>query len=161
MTVTAESFRQVMRRLPAGVCILTSGKCDEIAGMTVSSLFSLSLSPPVLVVAVNTESTTYKLLARSRNFGISVPLTDHQPLLELFSSTVTRGADRFRPHEWKNGISGVPLLVEAAATVECSVQEIVTHHTHAIVLGNVKDCSVNQQSSAIAYWNGRYHGLKD
>lgn len=159
MTVSEENFRQVMRRIPSGVCILTTGTDNEIAGMTISSLFSLSLDPPVLVVAINMESTTYRILAEKRNFGISVPLSKHQPLLELFSSAATRGSDRFTLHQWRVGKSGVPLLVDASATIECSVLETIPRNTHAIVVGKVESCSVAERGSSLAYWNGEYYGL--
>lgn len=43
-------FRAVMRRLAGGVTIITAGRDEDITGMTVTSLTSLSASPPRLLV---------------------------------------------------------------------------------------------------------------
>ena len=39
-------FRSLMRRLAGGVIIITAGRGDDITGMTVTSLTSLSATPP-------------------------------------------------------------------------------------------------------------------
>ena len=56
-------FRAVMRRLAGGVTIITAGRDEDITGMTVTSLTSLSASPPRLLVSVNRQASSF---ARSR-----------------------------------------------------------------------------------------------
>ncbi|MDU6670159.1 MAG: flavin reductase, partial [Bradyrhizobium sp.] len=45
-TALQPDFRSAMRQLVGGVSVITVGRGDEITGMTVSSLSSLSVDPP-------------------------------------------------------------------------------------------------------------------
>jgi len=62
-------FRSVMRRLAGGVSIITAGRGDDITGMTVTSLTSLSADPPRLLVSLNRQASSFGLIERNRTFG--------------------------------------------------------------------------------------------
>ncbi len=57
-----QQFRLLMRRLAGGVTIITAGRGDEITGMT--SLTSLSASPPRVLVSVNRQASLFPLIER-------------------------------------------------------------------------------------------------
>src|SRR5471032_2163755 len=59
-------FRSVMRRLAGGVSIVTAGRDDDITGMTVTSLTSLSADPPRLLVSINKQASSFALIERYR-----------------------------------------------------------------------------------------------
>jgi flavin reductase (DIM6/NTAB) family NADH-FMN oxidoreductase RutF len=65
-------FRSVMRRVAGGVSIITAGRDDDITGMTVTSLTSLSANPPRLLVSINRQASSFALIERYRLFGISI-----------------------------------------------------------------------------------------
>ena len=48
--VSADDFRSAMRRLTGGVSVVTAGRGKDISGMTVTSVSSLSVDPPALIV---------------------------------------------------------------------------------------------------------------
>ena len=52
-------FRSVMRRLAGGVAVITAGRGEDITGMTVTSLTSLSASPPRLLVSINRQASSF------------------------------------------------------------------------------------------------------
>ena len=52
-------FRSVMRRLAGGVVVITAGRGDDITGMTVTSLTSLSANPPRLLVSINRRGLVF------------------------------------------------------------------------------------------------------
>ena len=51
------AFRDAMRQLAAGVGIVTAGKDNEWAGMTATSVTSLSLDPPTILACINREAS--------------------------------------------------------------------------------------------------------
>jgi flavin reductase (DIM6/NTAB) family NADH-FMN oxidoreductase RutF len=65
-------FRSVMRRVAGSVSIITAGRDDDITGMTVTSLTSLSANPPRLLVSINRQASSFALIERYRLFGISI-----------------------------------------------------------------------------------------
>jgi flavin reductase (DIM6/NTAB) family NADH-FMN oxidoreductase RutF len=155
-----DAFRAAMRQLAEGVCLVTQGVGAAPTGMTATSVTSLALDPPTLIVCVNRASSSYSGLARGVAFGVSVLGADHIELAERFSGrTGEKGADRFREGNWLIGPGGAPLLRDALAAFDCVVEELVERHTHAIVIGRVKRTAVGAGGGALVHWRGHYDQL--
>ncbi|MFT4117609.1 flavin reductase family protein [Bradyrhizobium sp.] len=149
-------FRGLMRRLAGGVSIITAGRGGEISGMTVTSLTSLSASPPRLLVSVNRQASSFALIERYRAFGVNILGSDQQDVAGQFSNGRLKGAQRFEGIPWSAGSSGVPLLRNSLATVECQVEEIIERHSHGIIVGSLSSFELSPQLSGLVYWNGQY-----
>jgi flavin reductase (DIM6/NTAB) family NADH-FMN oxidoreductase RutF len=146
-----------MRHLAGGVSVVTAGRARDITGMTVTSVSSLSVDPPTLIVSINRESSSWPLIKRYGFFGVNILTADQIDIAERFTGKGgLKGADRFAGAEWITRASGVPLLVGALAAVDCEVEDIVERHSHAIVIGRVLDLQVSTRTAALAYWQGQY-----
>jgi len=55
-SVEAAEFRQAMRNLASGVAIVATGTAMDRRGLTVSSVTSLCMEPPCLLVGINSSS---------------------------------------------------------------------------------------------------------
>jgi flavin reductase (DIM6/NTAB) family NADH-FMN oxidoreductase RutF len=155
--VTSGDFRNAMRQLTGGVSVITAGRGRDISGMTVTSVSSLSVDPPALIVSINRESSSWPLVKRHGFFGVNILTSDQLDIAERFTGKGgLKGADRFAGTRWTTRASGVPLLVGALAAIDCEVEDIVERHSHAIVIGRVLDVAVSARTAALAYWQGRY-----
>jgi flavin reductase (DIM6/NTAB) family NADH-FMN oxidoreductase RutF len=155
--VTSGDFRNAMRQLTGGVSVITAGRGRDISGMTVTSVSSLSVDPPALIVSINREASSWPLVKRYRFFGVSILTSDQIDIAERFTGKGgLKSADRFAGARWTTRASGVPLLVGALAAIDCEVEGIVERHSHAIVIGRVLDVAVSPRTAALAYWQGRY-----
>jgi flavin reductase (DIM6/NTAB) family NADH-FMN oxidoreductase RutF len=155
--VTSGDFRSAMRQLTGGVSVITAGRGRGISGMTVTSVSSLSVDPPALIVSINRESSSWPLVKRYGFFGVNILTSDQIDIAERFTGRGgLKGADRFAGARWTTRASGVPLLVGALAAIDCEVEDIVERHSHAIVIGRVLDVAVSARTAALAYWQGRY-----
>jgi flavin reductase (DIM6/NTAB) family NADH-FMN oxidoreductase RutF len=153
----AVEFRGAMRHLPGGVSVITVGRDKDISGMTVTSVSSLSIEPPTLIVSVNRESSSWPLLKRYGAFGINILNADQLDVAERFSGKGgVKGVDRFTGADWRTGSSGTPLLQGALAAIDCEVEEAFERHSHAIVIGRVLDIRTSAPASAMIYWHGQY-----
>jgi flavin reductase (DIM6/NTAB) family NADH-FMN oxidoreductase RutF len=158
--VTTSDFREAMRQLTGGVSVITAGKGRDISGMTVTSVSSLSVNPPALIVSINREASSWPLVKRYGFFGVNILTSDQIDIAERFTGKGgLKGADRFAGARWTTRASGVPLLVGALAAIDCEVEDIVERHSHAIVIGRVLDVAVSARTAALAYWQGRYVGI--
>ena len=70
--VTADDFRGAMRQLTGGVSVVTAGRGGDISGMAVTSVSSLSVDPPALIVSVNRNASSWPLLKRYGFFGVNI-----------------------------------------------------------------------------------------
>jgi len=155
--VTASGFRNAMRQLTGGVSVITAGRGRDISGMTVTSVSSLSVDPPCLIVSLNRESSSWPLVKRYGFFGVNILTSDQIDIAERFTGKGgLKGADRFAGARWTTRASGVPLLADALAAIDCEVEDVVERHSHAIVIGRVLDVAVSARTAALAYWQGRY-----
>jgi flavin reductase (DIM6/NTAB) family NADH-FMN oxidoreductase RutF len=154
---SSNDFRRAMRHLAGGVSVITVGRAEDITGMTVTSVSSLSVDPPTLIVSINRESSSWPMLKRHGVFGVNILTADQADIAERFTSkSGLHGAGRFAGAEWFTRGSGVPLLVGALAAIDCEVEDIVERHSHAIVIGRVLDAQVSARTAALAYWQGQY-----
>jgi|SoiMethySBSTD1v2_1073268.scaffolds.fasta_scaffold423902_2 flavin reductase (DIM6/NTAB) family NADH-FMN oxidoreductase RutF len=155
--VSSDEFRGAMRHLAGGVSVITAGRGRDISGMTVTSVSSLSVDPPTLIVSINRETSSWPLVKRYGFFGVNILTSDQIDIAERFTGKGgLKGAARFAGADWTTRASGVPLLVGALAAIDCEVEDIVERHSHAIVIGRVLDVAVSARTAALAYWQGRY-----
>jgi flavin reductase (DIM6/NTAB) family NADH-FMN oxidoreductase RutF len=155
--VVADDFRGAMRHLAGGVSVITVGRGKDITGMTVTSVSSLSMDPPSLVVSINRASSSWPLLKRHGFFGVNILTSDQLDVAERFTGKGgLKGAERFAGAEWTTGASGVPLLVGALAAIDCEAEDIIERHSHAVVIGRVRDLRLSSRTAALAYWQGQY-----
>lgn len=155
--VSSADFRGAMRHLTGGVSVITAGRGRDITGMTVTSVTSLSVDPPTLIVSINRDASSFPLIRRHGAFGVNILAADQLDVAERFAGKGgLKGADRFAGAQWVAAVSGVPLLVGALSAVDCEVEEIVERHSHGIVIGRVRDIKNSVRTAALAYWHGQY-----
>lgn len=157
---SADGFRNAMRLLAGGVSVITVGRGNDLSGMTVTSVSSLSVEPATLIVSVNRQSSSWPLLQKHGVFGVNILSADQIDVAERFSGIGgLKGAERFAGAQWIHLASGTPLLADALAAFDCEVEHIVERHSHAIVIGRVLDLRASPAKSALTYWQGQYVAL--
>jgi flavin reductase (DIM6/NTAB) family NADH-FMN oxidoreductase RutF len=150
-------FRAAMRRLVGGVSVITAGVGNDISGMTVTSVSSLSVDPPSLIVSVNRASSSWPLLKQHRYFGVNILNADQIDIAERFTGKDgLKGAERFAGAKWIERASGARLLSGALAAIECEAEDIIERHSHAIIIGRVLHVELSADDAALAYWQGNY-----
>jgi 4-nitrophenol 2-monooxygenase / 4-nitrocatechol 4-monooxygenase, reductase component len=121
--------------------------------MTVSAVSSLSMDPPMLLVCLNSGSTTQEAVHRSGRFAVNI-LAEHQGhIAERFARPGSD--DKFSGLETRPGSTGVPVLSDVLATVECRVAEVVGGGTHRVFLAEAVHAEATE-GSPLAYFRGKF-----
>lgn len=150
-----ETFRLAMREFASGVAIVAAGRGAARNGCTATSLCSLSLEPPSLIVCLARASATLKTIRREGVFGISLLAEVHADLADRFAGrSGLRGAARFEGCDVTTLSTGAPLLRGAVAMIDCEVEETFERHTHAIVIGRVVAAKA-AGGQPLLHWRGR------
>jgi flavin reductase (DIM6/NTAB) family NADH-FMN oxidoreductase RutF len=154
------AFRQAMRQLAGGVCAITVGEGADRGGLVATSVTSLSVDPPTLLVCVNRGGASWPLIRRFGSFGVNLLAHRHLPLARRFSGQDgARGVERYDSGEWGSAATGAPILADALVAVDCAVEELIERHSHGIVIGRVRAVTPVREEEALVYLRGAYAPL--
>jgi len=152
-----QAFRQAMRQMAGGVCVITANDGEQRTGLTATSVVSVSMDPPELLISVNRTSSTWPVLEKAGRFGINVLSRAQQHVAENFSGKGgLRGAQRYADDDWTQTAEGVWLSRKALAVFACDVEKVVEHRQHALIVGKVTFIGVTPGDSPLTYWQGQY-----
>lgn len=155
--VESPQFRQLLGQFATGVTILTArAKDGRPIGMTASSVASVSLQPPLLLVSVNQEHDMHAALHETQNFVLNVLAADQEALSRRFAAD---HPDRFSGVGYKEGRFGVPVLDGVLAHIDCEKHTMVPGGDHTVFFGLVIGGSVSNRSPLL-YYRGGYAGLR-
>lgn len=152
-----QAFRQAMRQMAGGVCVITANDGEERTGLTATSVVSVSMDPPELLISVNRSSSSWPVLEKAGCFGINVLNHAQQQIAENFSGKGgLRGATRYADGDWFQTPQGVWLSRKALAVFACNIEKIIQHRQHALIIGKVTFIDVTPGPLPLAYWEGSY-----
>ena len=137
-SVEAAEFRLAMRNLASGVAIVATGTQSTRRGLTVSSVTSLCMDPPCLLVGINATSETHDAILANGRFGVSLLGSAQQDLaLHFAGRDGVKGIERFSTAAWDQGMLGVPLLDSAIGAMECVLHHHQVVGTHGLFIGRI------------------------
>jgi flavin reductase len=135
-SVEPAEFRLAMRNLASGVAIVATGADMTRRGLTVSSVTSLCMEPPCLLVGINSSSETHAAVLANGRFGVSL-LGSGQEDLALRFAGGAKGVERFESAPWQQGSLDVPLLGSSIGALECVLHHHQAVGTHGLFIGRI------------------------
>jgi flavin reductase (DIM6/NTAB) family NADH-FMN oxidoreductase RutF len=151
-------FRQLLGRFATGVTVLTTrGRGGEPVGMTASSLASVSLQPPLVLVSVDHGNDMHDALSApgATHFVLNVLSAEQEAIARRFAGAET---DRFRGVSYRENERGVAVLEGVVAHIECEKQMAVPGGDHTVFFGLVVGGSATDRRPLL-YYRGGYAGL--
>lgn len=152
-----------MRRLAGGVSVITAANKGIRTGMTVTSVISVALDPPELLVSIKQTSSSWPLIQATSRFGVNVLASQHEAVARRFSGQDgLEGEQRYAGSQWRCTPDGVWLLDDALATFACQVVSFQSHSGYALVIGRVNGlCAQPADAGPLLYWQGDYRQLSE
>jgi flavin reductase (DIM6/NTAB) family NADH-FMN oxidoreductase RutF len=131
-----------MARLPSGVVVVTARIGDEYRGLTVSSLVSISLEPPMVLVGLERESATRAAILETKAFNGSLLTRSQEFLADRFAGRAPAIDTQWRGLPHRLGTNGIPLLDGCAAWLECKLVQVHEAGDHDICVGEVHAAAI-------------------
>src|SRR6188474_314049 len=136
--VAPDTFRKVMGHFVTGITVLTTLQDGRPRGITVNALTSVSLEPPLVVVALDRRRFITPSVHETGRYAVNVLSEDQQALSDCFAgAAVEPSRDDFCGASWTPGPTGLPLLDGAIATLECTVTETFQAGDHELFVARV------------------------
>ena len=148
----ADRFRAGMRRLAAGVSIVTAKGAGGPAGATVTSVTSLCAAPQSLLVCLNRAVSIHAVVEASSCFGINVLRSVHADIAGRFADPAARER-RFATGDWAMD-DVAPYLRDAQVSFMCDLDQMIPFGTHSICIGRIREIRVRDDVDPLLYVDG-------
>ncbi len=159
MAVSNDDFRSVLSHFASGVTLVTIHHEEEQHGLTVSAFASISMEPPIIMVAINQNGHSHDLLMKEgATFAVNLLAADQAEASNRFAWG--HEDERFKIEAWTTAVTGAPILSNALAWLDCTVH--AAHHvgSHTIFLGQVQEASTPRAGELpLLYWNRGYREM--
>lgn len=156
--VSASEFREAMARLASAVHLVTTDGAGGRAGLTASSVCSVSDGPPTLLVCLNRASSAYPAVLRNGVLCVNTLSAEHQALAADFAGRVPMG-ERFGDREWGRLRTGAPVLPDALVAFDCRIVDRHAVGTHDVLICAVEAIADPSEADGLLYAKRRYHIL--
>ncbi|MFF8827737.1 flavin reductase family protein [Streptomyces sp. NPDC015131] len=148
---TPDGFRAMMSGFPTGVGVVTTtDHRGAPRGMTCSSVCSVSLEPPTLLVCLRDGSPTLDAVLRSGVFAVNLLHEGAREAAELFASGDPRRFDLV-PWEQDPDMAGPHLSRDAHTVADCDVVLTQKLGSHVVVCGAVRHIAERHSRPPLLY----------
>ncbi|MBO0878212.1 MAG: flavin reductase [Pseudonocardia sp.] len=155
--VDPATMRDVMGRFVTGVAVVTASHLGIPHGMTVNSLTSVSLLPPLVLVCLGAHARSTEAVTASGRFAVNILSARQEHLARRFAQ---RGADHFAGLDISYGQCRVPVIPDAYARLDCDVDRHLAAGDHVVVIGAVRAASA-RAGEPLGFLGGKFSDVHD
>ena len=149
-----EQFLIAMRFLASSVSVISAkDSAGNLYAMTASSVTSLTMDPPSILVCVNNGASIHDTLVQEKVFCINILKKSQQEISNLCSSKKLE-SQRFKNDFWD--VSKTPFLKNSQSNIFCIVDETISYHSHKIVIASVLKANSAKEFNTLMYADGGY-----
>ena len=160
MSFTPRQFRDALGLFPTGIAIVTAGLEDgSVGGLTVNSFTSLSLDPPLVLVALARTIASFAIFEQATHFAISLLREDQRHVSTAFAKS---DLAKWHGGHHRQG-ERAPIIHPNLAAFECEVHARIDAGDHIILIGRVLTLEANRSDGArpLLYYRGQYRELSE
>ncbi len=157
---TAEIIDAALRLVPAPVAVIGAAGDGILGGLTAAWLTRVSMTPPLMLVAIGHQRLTHEIMKGSREFTISLLHTDQVEIGRLFGLHSGRERDKWAEVDHDLLGDGAPALRHCSARFLCRTSQVVTAGDHDLYIGEVVVAEILQGEPALPM-RGRDYAPRD
>lgn len=151
-----QQLRAVFGSFATGVTVITTrGPAGELIGMTVNSLASLSLEPPLLVWCIDLGTPSFEAFRDCSHYAINVLGADQADISNRFANP---SEDKFAGLSWQEGAGGSPLIAGCIAYFECVNEAQHPGGDHRLMVGRILGYQIDP-GAPLLFFGSRYARL--
>jgi flavin reductase (DIM6/NTAB) family NADH-FMN oxidoreductase RutF len=156
--VAADELRRALGSFATGVTVVTCIDGDRPRGVTVSAFMSVSLDPPLVLVALDQARTLGPVIRATGAYAVNILGEDDAALSDCFAgAVVVPGRDAFCGAAWHLGLLGLPVLDGAIASLACVLEDVVPVGDHDFLVGRVLATDPGDPAAfPLLYYRRRY-----
>jgi flavin reductase (DIM6/NTAB) family NADH-FMN oxidoreductase RutF len=149
-----------MRRFAAGIAVVTFVADEQQNGLTVGSLVSLSLEPPLLGISIGLDSARHEPLRDSGRFAVSMLAGDQQAVAQHFARSGIPPVALWSGIALRESEHPEPLIDGAVAWLGCVTRAEHWAGDHTIFVGEVEWIELGRDAPALVYYRSEYRSVE-
>ncbi len=157
MAIDSQLQRRIFGRFATGVTVVLARRADGPHGMTANAVASLSLAPPLLLVAVDKRAQMHAALSEAKCFAVNILAEDQEALSRRFALT---GPKEFGDLNLTTAVTGAPVLAGALAWADCRLAHVLPGGDHDIFVGEIVAGDA-REGKPLLYYDGKYRQLAE
>ncbi|WP_433894782.1 flavin reductase family protein [Streptomyces sp. CA-111067] len=155
--IAPERYRQIFRRYPSGVVVVTVDAGRGPAGFTATSLTSLSLDPPLVSFGIGSTASSWPHVEQAATAVVNFLGAEQEDVARRFA---TSGIDRFaEPTRWRRLPQGEPVLDGVTGWLRLDIGQVVPAGDHRVVIGRVAESWLDGERRPLLFHDGGYHSI--
>jgi flavin reductase (DIM6/NTAB) family NADH-FMN oxidoreductase RutF len=160
--VDVAHFRRVAGRFTTGICVATTRDGDVDHAMTVSAFNSVSLDPLLVMICVEKITRFHEAVLGSGLWAVSMLSDEAEDVARWFAEKARPTAGQLADYAHRPGsVTGMPVLDQAMAVIECRTRAVYDGGDHDILLGDVVGLwSDPSPRRPLLYFEGGYRQLR-
>lgn len=152
------ALRSFYGGMPSGVLALAAMVDGQPVGMAVSSFTNVSLDPPLVVVSIRNESTTWPQLSKASVIGASILAEPQADCGRRLAAPDT--GTRFDAVSYTVTDADAVVIDEAAAWFEATAGEPINAGDHQLVLLTLHNISADPHRSPLLFFRSKFTGVR-
>jgi flavin reductase (DIM6/NTAB) family NADH-FMN oxidoreductase RutF len=154
--MSGEQLREVMRRFPAPVAVVTTELDGERFGLTVGSFVSLSLVPPLVGISIGKDSSSHEPLRRAGGWAVSLLTGAQGDIARHFARSGIPPVALWVGVDVRAGSRG-PLLEGALGWLDCRTVAEHDAGDHTVFIGEAESIELGAAGDGLVYRGGDFH----
>ena len=144
-----------MRRFPAPVAVVTAELDGERFGLTVGSLVSLSLVPPLVGISIGKDSSSHEPIRRAGGWAVSLLGAEQADVAQHFARSGIPPIALWDGVDVHDGTRG-PRVDGALGWLECRTVADHDAGDHTIFVAEVDSITLGNTAEGLVYRDGRF-----
>lgn len=155
----AAGFRRIMGCFATGVTVVTTAADGNLHGITVNSLTSVSLDPPLLLVCIDRGAEAHRQIDAGVRFAVNFLGAGQEDLSRIFAAKGEPEHGHLRGVPFRMGTHGTPLLEGCLAHLECAVVDRYPGGDHTIFIASVLGGELRRDDAPLLFYRGQYRRM--
>ena len=150
--INSKLFKESMSKFATGITVITINIKNIYIGKTINSFSALSLNPPLVLYALDNQSSSLKEYKQSLNIGINILSKKQIDISKYFSN---------KKPEWKYKNyfltkNKIPMINDCVANFVCKKKKIFKQGDHTIFICEIKEIMIDNSKKPLIYFNSKY-----
>jgi len=149
-----KEFLLAMRGITSTVTVISAKDGENKQAMTATSVVSLSLDPPTILVCINHEALIHDVMKEEVGFCINILSVGQESLADI-CSIKDKERQRFLEGNWSE-LDDIPYNKDSQSNMFCNCIKAIESTTHTIYLGEIIEVFNQSSFNTLLYKDGNY-----